>query len=77
MARGTFCIPITTVASESAFSAGGRVLDDYRSSLSKDMAELLVCGIDWIKSASKSFIKTLEEEENLEIPIPTSDGASS
>ncbi|KAJ0892373.1 hypothetical protein HanPSC8_Chr09g0365061 [Helianthus annuus] len=35
----------------------------------------------WIKSASKSFIKTLEqsakEEENLEIPIPTSDGASS
>ncbi|XP_022034677.1 zinc finger BED domain-containing protein RICESLEEPER 2 isoform X1 [Helianthus annuus] len=81
MARDIFCIPITTVASESAFSAGGRVLDDYRSSLSKDMVELLVCGGDWIKSASKSFIKTLEqsakEEENLEIPIPTSDGASS
>jgi hAT family C-terminal dimerisation region len=42
LARDIFCIPITTVASKSAFSAGGRVLDDYRSSLSKDMVELLM-----------------------------------
>ncbi|KAJ0725760.1 putative HAT dimerization domain, ribonuclease H-like superfamily, hAT-like transposase, RNase-H [Helianthus annuus] len=79
MARDIFCIPITTVDSGSSFSAGGRILDDYRSSLSKDMVELLVCGGDWIRSASETTIQTLEqsakEEENLEIQIPTGDAA--
>jgi hAT family C-terminal dimerisation region len=60
LARDVLCIPITTVASESAFSAGGRVLDDYRSSLKKDMVKILVCGGDWIKAASKAMIQTLE-----------------
>jgi hAT family C-terminal dimerisation region len=49
--RDIFCIPITTVASESVFSVRGRILDDYRSSLSKDMMKLLICGCDWIKTA--------------------------
>ncbi|XP_021996150.1 zinc finger BED domain-containing protein RICESLEEPER 2-like [Helianthus annuus] len=77
LAKDIFCIPITTVASESAFSAGGRILDDYRSSLSKDMVELLVCGGDWLRAVSKTTIKTLEqsakEEEKLEIDmlVPT------
>lgn len=60
MARDIFGIPITTVASESAFSAGGRILNDYRSSLSKDMVELLVCGSDWLRASSKATINTLE-----------------
>jgi hAT family C-terminal dimerisation region/Domain of unknown function (DUF4413) len=63
LARDVLCIPITTVASESAFSAGGRVLDDYRSSLKKDMVEILVCGGDWIKAASKATIQILEVNE--------------
>ncbi|KAJ1701202.1 hypothetical protein LUZ63_000981 [Rhynchospora breviuscula] len=73
LAKDVLCIPVTTVASESAFSAGGRVLDDYRSSLSKDMVELLVCGGDWLRAASKSTVLTLQqlakEEEQLEVEI--------
>ncbi|KAJ1692036.1 hypothetical protein LUZ63_008734 [Rhynchospora breviuscula] len=76
LARDVLCIPITTVASESAFSAGGRILDDYRSSLTSDMVELLICGGDWIRASSKYSVLTLlqsaKEEENLEILVPVS-----
>ncbi|KAJ4752404.1 Zinc finger BED domain-containing protein DAYSLEEPER [Rhynchospora pubera] len=42
LAKDVLCIPITTVSSESAFSAGGRILDDYRSSLKEEVVESLV-----------------------------------
>lgn len=48
MARDILAIPISTVASESVFSIGGRVLDVYRSSLKADTAELIVCLRDWV-----------------------------
>ncbi|KAA1071241.1 hypothetical protein PGTUg99_021963 [Puccinia graminis f. sp. tritici] len=35
--------------SESAFSTGGHVLDDYQSQLNKDTAEALLCSQDWMK----------------------------
>jgi hypothetical protein len=43
LARDALAIPISTVASESAFSTGGRILDDFRSSLTPFMIEALVC----------------------------------
>ena len=60
VARDVLCIPISTVASESAFSAGGRILDDYRSFLTRDMVELLVCGGDWIRASSTVTMPTLQ-----------------
>jgi hypothetical protein len=48
MARDVLAIPITTVASESAFSTGGCILDDFRTSLIPFMLEALVCMQDWL-----------------------------
>jgi hAT family C-terminal dimerisation region len=67
LARDVLCILITIIASESAFSAGGRVLDDYRSSLIKYMVEIIVCGGDWIKATSKTTIQMLQVRFNFQI----------
>ncbi|KAL6555180.1 hypothetical protein OROGR_006438 [Orobanche gracilis] len=43
-------MPISTVASESAFSVSGRVIDATRSSLTHVTAEALICTQNWIRS---------------------------
>jgi hypothetical protein len=48
MARDFLAIPLSTVASESAFSCGGRILGDTRSSLTPNMLQALVCAKDWL-----------------------------
>ncbi|CAL8989023.1 unnamed protein product, partial [Prunus brigantina] len=46
IAKDVFGIPISTVASESAFSLGGRIVDHFRASLTPRMVEALVCTSD-------------------------------
>lgn len=58
MARDVLAIPISTVASESLFSIGGRVLDIYRSSLKAETAEVLVCLRDWVFKECKKTSRT-------------------
>ncbi|KAJ9558575.1 hypothetical protein OSB04_013189 [Centaurea solstitialis] len=77
VARHVLAMPISTVASESAFSTGGRVIDKYRSSLNPKTAEALICIQDWIRSSpadielldmSIASIEELNEKlENIEI----------
>ncbi|KAJ7948806.1 Zinc finger BED domain-containing protein [Quillaja saponaria] len=52
MARDVLGTPMSTVAPESAFSAGGRVLDPSRSTLSPDTRQALICTQDWLQAES-------------------------
>ena len=46
-------IQVSTVASESAFSVAGRVVDPYRSCLDSEMVEALICTKDWVAAERK------------------------
>ncbi|XP_077246139.1 zinc finger BED domain-containing protein RICESLEEPER 3-like [Tasmannia lanceolata] len=73
MARDILTIPITTVASESAFSAGGRVLDQYRSSLSPKTVDGLICSGSWLRATQKAISPPscdYIEEEDIRVVIP-------
>jgi len=50
MVRDILVVPITTVASESSFSAGGRVSDPHRASLSTETIQMLLYGSDWVRA---------------------------
>ena len=50
MAHEILAIPITMVASEATFSAGSRVIDTYRSSLSPNTVQMLLYGGDWCRN---------------------------
>lgn len=62
VAKDVLAIPVSTVASESAFSTGGRVLDQFRSSLTPKIVECLICTQDWLRASSQP----IEVEEKLE-----------
>ena len=50
IARDIMAIPVTTVASESVFSTGGRVISPHRSRLAPKTVEGLMCMQAWSRA---------------------------
>ncbi|KAH6775530.1 hypothetical protein C2S52_013091 [Perilla frutescens var. hirtella] len=68
MARDILAIPVSTLGPEVAFSNQGRVLDQYRSLLTPDTREALICGQDWLRTEPEAISPTLS---NALLPVPT------
>ena len=67
LAYDVLAMPISTVAYESSFSTGGRILDPFRSSLSPMMVEVLVCAQNWLRSSlQNSLPKAMDSVEDFE-----------
>ena len=64
-------IPISTVASKSAFSTGGRVLDPFCNSLSPNTVEALISTQNWLRSKDSTepinLQEAMDEVENYEL----------
>ncbi|KAF0929866.1 hypothetical protein E2562_026080, partial [Oryza meyeriana var. granulata] len=53
LAHDVLAMQVSTVASESACSAGGRVVDPYCNRLDPEMVQALICTKDWIAAGRK------------------------
>ncbi|VFQ91390.1 unnamed protein product [Cuscuta campestris] len=75
MARDILVVPVSTVASESAFSTGGRHLDAFRTSLTPKMVQALICSQDWLKTSKKIDMEETLDELKLVEKDPSSPAA--
>ena len=66
VAKDVLAIQVSTVASESSFSTGGRVIDPFRSSLTPKTVEALLCLQNWIKKKDQSEIEYYPSQEEIE-----------
>lgn len=65
VARDVLAMQVSSVASESAFSTSGRVLDPSRSCLTHFMIEVLMCTEQWLKSEIKFKGKGVIRKEQI------------
>ncbi|KAH9662777.1 BED-type domain-containing protein [Citrus sinensis] len=66
VAQDILAMPVSTVASESAFNTGGRVLDPYRCSLSTRTVKALICTQNWLRSSPINLDEAIDEIEHIE-----------
>jgi len=65
VARDVLAMQVSSVASESAFSTSGRVLDPSRSCLTHFMIEVLMCTEQWLKCEIKFKGKGVIKKEQM------------
>ncbi|KAL6562860.1 hypothetical protein OROHE_005447 [Orobanche hederae] len=66
VAKDVLAIQVSTVASESCFSTGKRVIDPHRSSLTPRSVEALICLQNWLKSVSVTNLEYTPTPEEIE-----------
>ncbi|KAL5776902.1 hypothetical protein ACOSP7_009828 [Xanthoceras sorbifolium] len=64
IAKQIFGTPVSTVAVEQEFSAGGNVLDERRALLSPDSIQIQVCVDDWTKATYRQQELDLVSDDN-------------
>ncbi|RAL53807.1 hypothetical protein DM860_004278 [Cuscuta australis] len=76
LARQVLSVPVSTVAVEREFSAGGNILTDYRSCLNAESLETLVCNQDWLLARRRAQESSYQLESEHYINA-TTDGSPS
>ncbi|KAL0315170.1 UNVERIFIED_CONTAM: putative AC9 transposase [Sesamum calycinum] len=66
VARDVLATPVSTIASEQAFSTSGRLLDPYKSSLDPKTVEALICAQSWLCSRPINIEVAIGEIEKYE-----------
>ncbi|RYR15541.1 zinc finger BED domain-containing protein RICESLEEPER 2-like [Arachis ipaensis] len=71
IAKDIYAIPVSIVASESAFSTSGRVIFPHRAKLKQDIIEALMCGQSWLWAplGNKGLnldLQTFNDDEDVE-----------
>ncbi|XP_073021886.1 zinc finger BED domain-containing protein RICESLEEPER 2-like [Primulina eburnea] len=80
MTRDLLAIPISTVASESSFSTGGRLMSSHRSRLHPKIIEALMCTQSWLLNEKQStssqeteaYYSSVEyDEDTIDVDVDT------
>ena len=65
LTQDVLAIPVSTVASELAFSTGGPILDPLRSSLALEMVQSLICTQNWLQSSVQISLRQAMDDVEL------------
>lgn len=67
IARDVLAMQVSTVASESAFSTGGRVLNEFRSSMLPKTVQALICAQNWLLDKPINLEELIEAVEKIDL----------